>query len=514
MKLFKNYRSQLILVLVLTIVLVFGFGFYVHIATLNLQVIVNKPIITQDDVTNFGNILTSLSRTSFFFLALILVVIITLLIYTVLSLSYSLEEILKGIQKIGKGDFAYQIPLKGTNEFGQIAQFLNAASAQLGIARKELLKSKESVELQIKERTAQLSAEKNKMSVILSGITDSVIALDLKRNIVMFNTNAELLTGFTTSQVMGKSISQVVEFFEGKRSLPIDEYAPVKSDGFEGIVFVKENVKMASVKGKDAWVRLTVSQIGEGNQVNLGNILTIRDRTREHELEEMKVDFVSMAAHELRTPLTSMKGYLSVFMNENKGKLSQDNQILINRVAISTDLLSGLVENILNVSRIERGVYTVHPAPLDWVQFVSNAVSDVQIRAHEKNLRLTFTQPSEPLPSVIADKARIVEVLYNLLSNAINYTPKDGSITVWIERVKDMLVTHVRDTGKGVPKEALPHLFSKFYRAGGPTSEGVKGTGLGLYISKSIVELHKGKIWVESKENEGSTFSFSLPIAT
>lgn len=510
---FRSYRSKLIIVLCLTILLVFGYGFYVHIATLNLQAIFDKPIITNEDVVSFGEIITSLSRFSFFFTSFILVVVVTLLIYIVLSLSFSLSQILDGIEKIANGDFSYQIPLKGKNEFVTIATFLNSASSQLGTARRELLSAKESVEKQVKLRTSELQAERNKMSVVLSGITDSVIALDLQRNIVMFNTNAELLTGFTTSQVLGHSISQVVEFFEGKNSLSIDEYAPVKSDGFEGIVFVKENVKLVSVKGKVAWVRLTVSQIREGNEVNLGNILTIRDRTREHQLEEMKLDFVSMAAHELRTPLTSMKGYLSVFVNENKGKFEGDSQMLLNRVAISTDQLSGLIENILNVSRIEKGIYAVHPENVDWIALVEHCVSDVLMRAQEKQLVLTFTKPTSPLPMVSVDKVRIVEVLYNLLSNSINYTPKGGTITISLEATPSMIITHVKDTGKGMATDVLPHLFTKFYRAGGPISDGVKGTGLGLYIAKAIVELHRGKIWVESEAGHGSTFSFSLPIA-
>lgn len=510
---FKSYRSKLIIVLCLTILLVFGYGFYVHIATLNLQAIFDKPIITREDVINFGDIISSLSRFSFFFIAFILVAVVTLLIYIVLSLSFSLSQILEGIGKIANGDFSYQIPLKGKNEFVTIAAFLNSASSQLGIARAELLSAKESIEEKVKLRTSELSVERNKMSVVLSGITDSVIALDLQRNIVMFNTNAELLTGFTTSQVLGRSISQVVEFFEGKESLPIDEYAPVKSDGYEGIVFVKENVKLVSVKGKIAWVRLTVSQIREGNEVNLGNILTIRDRTREHQLEEMKLDFVSMAAHELRTPLTSMKGYLSVFINENKGKFEGDSQMLLNRVSISTDQLAGLIENILNVSRIEKGIYAVHPESVDWVSVVERCVSDVLLRAQEKQIALNFVKPSTQIPMVLADKIRVVEVLYNLLSNSINYTSKNGAITISLETTPDTVITHVKDTGKGMSADALPHLFTKFYRAGGPISEGVKGTGLGLYIAKAIVELHKGKIWVESEVGEGSVFSFSLPIA-
>ena len=144
---------------------------------------------------------------------------------------------------------------------------------------------------------------------------------------------------------------------------------------------------------------------------------------------------------------------------------------------------------------------------------VKQSVDDFTSSAAEKQIALKLVDPSAALPKVNADKLRIVEGLSNLLANAVNYTPPGGSVTVWLELKNNEVITHITDTGEGIAKEVLPHLFSKFYRGNGKLSQGAKGTGLGLYISKSIVDMHKGKIWVESIQGKGSTFSFSLKAA-
>lgn len=508
----NSYRNQLILILSLTLVFIFAFGFYVYSAAIDLEAKTHKTILTQEDISLLENTVHSIANASFAFIAITFAFISSALIYIVVTLNYYLGQVLKGLKEIDSGKLDYKIPLDAKNEFGTIAQFLNNAMLHLSFTQKQLIDSKASIEHEVTVRSKELQAERNKLLVVLAGITDSVIALDLDRNIVLFNKNAEELTGFKAEQVLGKNISQVIEFFENNSSAPIQTFAPKKAKGYEGIVFIKENIKMVSARYVEAWVRLNVSQILEGDDVNLGNILTIHDRTREQELEEMKIDFVSMAAHELRTPLTSIKGYLSVFINENKGKFADDQKMLLNRIAISSDQLSGLVENILSVSRIERGGYTINTEPMDWILFVDSIVNQFKLRAQEKSISIQFIQPTEMIPKVRADKLRIVEVLNNLIANAITYTPEGGSVTIWTEQLDNKVITHVKDTGRGISKEALPHLFTKFFRVAGKLSGGSKGTGLGLYISKAIVELHGGTVWVESQTNIGSIFSFSLPV--
>ncbi|GEM_PF-1983405 len=363
----------------------------------------------------------------------------------------------------------------------------------------------------IKKDREIISAERNKLAVALSGIVDAVVGVDLKNNIVIFNAAAERLTNTSEKEALGKPLDQILTLFDEKREIPPSEYAPIRLDSFEGVIFNKKNVKFV-VKDKQSVVNVITGKIKEGISINLGSILVFHDITEEKKLEEMKLDFVSMAAHELRTPLTSLRGYLSVFMEENKKMFNDEQAMFLNRMNISAIQLTSLVENLLNVSRIERGVFTISLEPIDWVYAAREIVDNFQGRAKDRQINLTLQEPKEPIPKIYADKLRIDEVLSNLISNAIAYTKQNGNVTVVVEKNESDIVTHVADTGQGIPKEAISHLFTKFFRVSGALESGSKGTGLGLYISKAIIDMHNGKIWVESQVDRGSTFSFSLPI--
>ncbi len=370
---------------------------------------------------------------------------------------------------------------------------------------------------ELEKEKEEITAEKNKLDVILSGITDGVIAVDLKQVIVSVNQAAEGLLGIAQEKVLGKKIDQVIKVFENKDQLDTNTYCPIKLDSTQGIVFQKNSLKIEvdsqfQAEDRSVFADVMTGSISAGVKANLGAILTFHNVTKEAELEEMKLDFVSMAAHELRTPLTSIKGYLSVFMQENKQMFNPEQMSFLNRINIASQELSALIENLLNVSKIERNNFAVSVAPVDWIASVKQLVDELLPRAAESKITLQFIPPTAPMPKVKADRLRMHEVLANLLSNAIAYTAAGGSVTVTVVLQGNELVTSVKDTGQGIPKEAIPHLFTKFFRVSGVLEQGSKGNGLGLYISKSIVEMHKGKIWVESELGKGSTFSFSLPV--
>ncbi|MDO8618930.1 MAG: HAMP domain-containing sensor histidine kinase [Candidatus Daviesbacteria bacterium] len=232
-------------------------------------------------------------------------------------------------------------------------------------------------------------------------------------------------------------------------------------------------------------------------------------------LDEMKSNFVSIAAHELRTPLTSIKGYLSVYMNDYKDKLDDDQRTLLNHIGSATEELLALVENLLNVSRIERGAMSLNLEEVNWTDVVKQVVDDFNERAVQKNIQLKFVPPQAQPPLIKVDKVRILEVISNLISNAINYTSTGGIVQVWVENSNNEIVTHVGDNGQGIPQEAIGNLFTKFYRVnkGLTQNSNSDGNGLGLFISKAIIDMHHGKIWVESEVGKGSRFSFSLPLS-
>lgn len=372
-------------------------------------------------------------------------------------------------------------------------------------------------------------------SEILNSINDAVFAVDLNKQIIFANKQVLNMFQLQPQEVIGKKISEVIKVFYQDKPLPDITYCPIRTDGLEGVLFDKTDLLIlnstqpnpvpassslltavpdpsAPKTAKPSFV-LCVKQTKLGSSFGIGAILIIKDQSSEKQLEAMKLDFVSMAAHELRTPLTSIKGYLSVFLKENAEKLNADQQMFLNRISISTQTLMSLVENLLNVSRVERGAFSMYKEEIDWVKLVRQTVDDYKLRAKEKNQLLEFIEPQQIIPNIYADKLRISEVLYNLVANALNYTAPGGTIQVWVETDGNSVITHVKDTGEGIPKEAIPHLFTKFFRVSGNLEQGSKGTGLGLYIAKSVIDMHKGKIWVNSELGKGSVFSFSIPIS-
>ena len=392
-----------------------------------------------------------------------------------------------------------------------IERSLEISSRELENLNRKLQSEGELIEKEVEKRTQELSAERNKLSIILSGIVDAVIAVDLERKIILFNKAAENVTGYKVAQVIDKPIDDVIKLFDNATQISSETFCPMPQNNFEGIIYKKQGLKMLGLKQQQTYVDLLTGQIQEGHVFNLGCILTLHNISKEMQLEEMKLDFVSMAAHELRTPLTAINGYLSVFIEESRGTFTEDQKMFLDRITIATHQLVALVENLLNVSRIERGAFTVKLEKIDWLQYVKRVVEQFEERAKQKHLTLTLNTPSTLLPPVMADPLRISEVVSNLLSNAVTYTPGSGSVTVWFEKTANEVITHIQDTGEGIPPEALPHLFTKFFRVSGKLEQGSKGTGLGLYISKEIVTMHNGRIWAESTFKKGSTFSFALP---
>ncbi|TSC64178.1 MAG: integral membrane sensor signal transduction histidine kinase [Microgenomates group bacterium Gr01-1014_93] len=227
--------------------------------------------------------------------------------------------------------------------------------------------------------------------------------------------------------------------------------------------------------------------------------------------------FVSIAAHELRTPLTSIKGYLSVLTNEYGSKMSPDEANLVKGIQTATDELYSLVENLLSVSRVERGALSIKTEALDYLNLVSETVNEFKTRANQKGISLELVPIKDKIQNLSVDKVRIKEVLSNLLSNALFYTPANGMVRVYVSLRGNDVITSVADNGPGIAPEVLPHLFSEFFRAGSigkgmVNDPNPRGAGLGLFICKSIVDMHKGKIWVESKLGKGSVFSYTLPL--
>lgn len=238
--------------------------------------------------------------------------------------------------------------------------------------------------------------------------------------------------------------------------------------------------------------------------------LVFFDRTMQYERDDHDLSFVSLAVHELRTPLTIMRGYIEVFADELSPQLNNEQATFMHNMTASAQQLSAFVSNILNVARIEENALFLRLKEENWQQTLLQACTDMQLRAqvHDKRLVIDIDQT---IPTVAADKVSMFEVINNLIDNAIKYTHTTEDITVRSYVKNGMVETTVTDKGVGIPESLLAHVFDKFYRAHG-SKNSVGGTGLGLFLCKAIVDAHGGTIWVQSKEGEGSTFGFTLPI--
>lgn len=359
-----------------------------------------------------------------------------------------------------------------------------------------------------------ISAQDKLFEISISEISDPLIILNGKMEVRALNLAAQNFTGINRLDVIGKRIDQFVRLYDKNNTeIPPSKYCTAKLVNETPKVFSGSEIKIISSINVQSYADVSVFKPDMGALIDVYSVMLFHDKSREKQLEAMKLDFVSMAAHELRTPLTSVKGYISVFLSENEKKLNPEQLMFIRRINTSTQQLSGLVENLLSVARVERGALSLNHQIVDWVNNVKSQFDTFQHRADEKRISLKFTAPDKPISKVSVDIVRVNEVLNNLISNAINYTEPMGKIEIWIDQKDEMVYTHVKDTGKGIPKEAIEHLFTKFFRVqGGSAEQASKGNGLGLYLSKAIVELHHGKIWAESEgSGKGSTFSFGLP---
>lgn len=238
----------------------------------------------------------------------------------------------------------------------------------------------------------------------------------------------------------------------------------------------------------------------------------VKRREEAEILSRTKSEFISMASHQLRTPLTVIKGYISMILDGSYGKIDVKTKKVLGNVSISTERLVKIIEDLLNISRIELGKMDLEKKPTDIKKMIDNICKEIKIKAKEKNLKLIWEKPKAQLPKLNIDELKIRQVVYNIVDNAIKYT-QTGKIEIKLSRENSNLVINISDTGRGFSKEDNARLFELFSRGEAGTDTFVEGTGMGLYVAKKFVTLHKGRIWADSKgKNKGSVFHIELPI--
>jgi signal transduction histidine kinase len=227
-------------------------------------------------------------------------------------------------------------------------------------------------------------------------------------------------------------------------------------------------------------------------------------------LDETKDDFISMASHQLRTPLTSVKGYLSMVLEGDVGKLTKQQEQMLTQAFDSSQRMVYLISDLLNISRLQTGKFVIEKTSCDLSNVIDEEIGMVNEVAHARNIKINYNKPNN-FSSINIDEIKTRQVIMNYLDNAIYYTPPGGEISVSLEDKQNTIELKVTDTGIGVPKSVVHHLFTKFYRADNAKKARPDGTGLGLFMAKKVIIAQGGSIIFSTKENKGSTFGFSLP---
>ena len=388
-------------------------------------------------------------------------------------------------QRIGKGDFETRVNLKRGDEIGVLGDSINT----MGVSLKDFV--------------SHVEAQRNRLEIILNTTAESILAIDKDGTILITNAAAAELTQLPQGDIVNKNIK---DLFKWTRDL---QPLTVKYDDST----VYPDLEYMDHTGSTHFVKIIVARVaGEQEQQAAQTIVTIHDETKTRELENMKIDFVSMAAHELRTPLASLRGYIELISYKEGQHISEEANKYLKQALKSSNELGGLINNLLDVTRIERGTLTLNMERMDLAATIAQATEDLRFTAEDKQIRISYDGPADGA-FVMADTIALREVVNNLLTNAIKYTQSHGTVNVSLKRDGDNYAVNVHDTGIGIPKKALPYLFTKFYRVHGGLDSGSTGTGLGLFISKSIVERHNGTIGVTSQEGAGSVFTFTIPAA-
>ena len=341
---------------------------------------------------------------------------------------------------------------------------------------------------------------------VLDAIADSVLVCDDGEVIVFANPAARRFFGQYGLHPDGQRLADCLSIFkpEGRRELQnyLQSLQIASLDAAERPEIILETETQV--------ISVQAAAMPPSSGAALWPVLILRDVTRPFQATKSKSDFVSMVSHELRTPMTSIKGYISLLRQGVAGPLLPKQETFLDIVQRNVDRMTTLINDLLDVSRIESGKIQLDIQETQITDLAKWVVETMQVNAEEKGLTLTLDAPPD-LPTVKTDWRRITQVFTNLIGNAIAYTPA-GEVHVSLQKVSNAVQVSVQDTGIGIGPEDMNHIFERFYRAENEVVRAVGGTGLGLPIVKSFVEMHGGRIWVESTPGEGSTFTFILPL--
>ncbi|MCB0164943.1 MAG: HAMP domain-containing protein, partial [Anaerolineae bacterium] len=442
--------------------------------------------------TNFITETTGQSRA-------VLIIIFSLAGLLVFGVGYGISRLItqpilqlaRTARSIAAGNLEQQTGVKGDDEVGELAGTFDTMTAEL----RRLLKIQEE--------------EASKLNAILDSIADGVIVQDLDGEIIITNPAAEKILGRMTdiNRVAFKAGNKTIKQLDDKADMPL----LVKR--FTGLEFQDTDRVEVGQQVLSTSSALVVTP--EGKQ--LGHVIVLRDITREVESEKLKDEFITSISHELKTPLTAIKGYNSLLkmmldMKPPEGQFGERQLSIVNTMDKELTDLDNLIQAMLDLSQIDAGELGVDREPLDLLALINEEIQKWSIKLEERDLKLITHLPDEPV-WVAGDHNRLARVLHNLIKNAHDYTLPGGDVEVLVTRKNGKAQVHIKDTGVGITSEDQRFLYTRFFRAiHDESTYEVSGAGLGLYTSKAIVEAHDGEMWMKSEVDQGSTFSFALPV--
>lgn len=376
------------------------------------------------------------------------------------------------------------------------------------------------LESEVREKTEELKRAKSHTEAVIENLTSGLIEYTSDFTVLRVNRAAEEILAIKREDVVGRKISPKDVESSGLQSLAIVSY-PALSDVVHKVkssaADLREGVSINDVVIHHPFEKeiqvITAPIVSSGGDAQKGFIKVVRDVTREHIISRGKSEFISIAAHQLRTPLSGVKWAIRLVVDGDLGLLNAEQRKILQRGYETNEKMITLVNDMLNVARIEDGRFGYKFAKNDIAKTVSLVIDGLRPIAKEKGVILKFEQPTAPIEEFVFDPDKLSLAIQNLTDNAIKYTNAGGQVTVTLSKLDSGMVEFkVSDEGVGVPEPQINQLFSKFFRAKNVIHMQTEGSGLGLFIVKNIITRHGGDIQVKSKEGEGSVFSFTLPL--
>ncbi|MBA4389624.1 MAG: hybrid sensor histidine kinase/response regulator [Syntrophus sp. (in: bacteria)] len=373
-----------------------------------------------------------------------------------------------------------------------------------GLEKRRLRKEAEKLREERDQKLLEVASEKTKLHAIVNSMADGIIVINRERQLVLWNPAAIKMLDRNVKLETGRDVDEII-----KEKDLIEVINKVFSPSFSQYTILSEEIELTGDEPKTIMVNVACVRDEKGS--DLGVVSTFRDITRLKEVEKIKSQFVSMVAHELRAPLAAVEGYLAAYLTGVAGKDPQLNRQMLERARLRTQSLMELVNDLLQFVRLESKKVVRKKELLDLSDIIVNTVELLKQQGTSKDLTFQLDIPDK-LPLIEADRAEMEQLFTNLISNAIKYNIKNGTVSVSALPDTHYLGIKVSDTGIGIEEEALPCIFDEFYRVQGEKTRYTTGTGLGLSIVKRIMESHFGRIEVESEVDKGTTFTVKLPL--